>query len=246
MAITYVGGATGSTTGTGAITVSLLGLSGGSDTSPSAGDLVIVAHNFSSTSDGNPGVTTTGYTEIVDLYANGSTRDANFSVNWKIMGSTPDTSVDTTAASGVTAKTCVVMVFRGVDATTPMDVTATTSTGTTTLNQTAYPTPTITPLAAGAIVVSALGPTLGSSTGAFTQPSSYTTSLGLGGGASGGGTWMGYRTWTSGATGAENWTRTTGTVSAGDSFAAVTMALRPGSTTPIAPGNRATGFFMLF
>lgn len=150
MAITYVGG----TTATGAsadYAVSLTGLTGGSDSAPSENDIVVVGTGFvKSPGDGDPGVTTSGYTEIAELFATDS-QDANLSVNWKRMGSTPDTSV-TVKGSGNAGEgaATVVHVWRGVNTTTAIDATTTTAT----LGNSSQPDgPAITPTTAGAVVI---------------------------------------------------------------------------------------------
>lgn len=87
----------GYTTSNSTFTVPLTSLSSGIDTAARAGDLVIAVNGWTMllNEDGNPGVTTAGYTELTDLYqpGNGSSYSTNMSVSWKIMGSTPDTSV---------------------------------------------------------------------------------------------------------------------------------------------------------
>lgn len=122
MALTYVGG-TSVTNATASSTydVSLTGLTGGSDSAPSAGDIVVVVTGWVQTTDGDPGVTTSGYTELGDAYADDNA-DVNLSVNYKIMGGTPDTSVTVNSAASTTfASGTAVHVWRGVDTTTPID-----------------------------------------------------------------------------------------------------------------------------
>lgn len=222
-ALQYVGGA--SATGTGATyNVSLTGLTGGIGSSATSGDLVIVVTGWASAADGNPAVTTAGYTEVYDLYGN-DTRDANLSVNWKIMGGTPDTSVTVSgfnnAANGGAT---VVHVWRGADQTTPMDVSPPTGAAS---NNSALPdSPAITPVTSGAYVL-----TVGLGTGAaaptvFTEPSGYGNVVS----AAGAGSTMGAVaviasiSWPGGAVDPGAWTGTTGT---SDSRAAGTLALRP-------------------
>lgn len=150
--INYVGGYTSTQVGTasGTFNVSLTSLSGGLASSPSKNDLVIVSVASGSTADRDLGVTTSGYTEIADLYSD-DTYDTNLSVNYKIMGSTPDTSVDVTVSQNTSdALTVTISVWRGVDTTNSLDVTPTTSTG----NNTGRPTPpAITPTTENAKIV---------------------------------------------------------------------------------------------
>lgn len=133
-------------------TISLTSLTGGLGSAPIAGDIVIVATGWAYNTDGNPGVTTAGYTELCDLYSNSSI-DANFSVNWKIMGSIPDTnvSVTTSASTSGVGHVTVIQVWRGVNQTTPIDVT-TTSTSTTGINP--PNSPSITPVTRGCVILS--------------------------------------------------------------------------------------------
>lgn len=152
MALTYVGSnssyASGSTS-TGA-TVDLTALSGGSNTSPSTGDIVIVAVATGSSTDRSIGVTTSGYSEIVELYS-GDDNASNFSVNWKIMGASPDTSVVTTpSGNNNDALTVIAHVWRGVDSGTPFDVSYQSATGT---NGGRPTPPAITPTTSGAIII---------------------------------------------------------------------------------------------
>jgi hypothetical protein len=167
--IVYVGGATG--TGTGATySVSLTSLTGGIASAAAEGDIVIVTTGWAgpSASNGNPGVTTSGYTELSDIYGS-DTRSANLSVDWKIMSSTPDTSVtvsgyNNAAYGGAT----VVQVFRGVDQSTPIDVTTTTATGT---NSNLANAAAITPTNAGALILACGIGTTDSTPTAKTLPS---------------------------------------------------------------------------
>lgn len=135
-----------------------------------AGDVVIVAVSMISMSDGNPGVSTPGYTEIVDLFAYGQRRN-NLSVSWKIMGDTPDASV--TILPSVNAGYSVaaaVHVWRGVDGVELYQ--SSTATGVSALQN-----PAISPATAGEaiIVVGAYSGAIGS-TAAMTAPTGYDNS----------------------------------------------------------------------
>jgi len=159
MGIRFVGSSAGS----------LTALTGGIDTQAREGDLVIAVAGLSMTTDQNITCNTAGFTELADLYAN-DTEDAQLAAYWKIMGSTPDTSVSISfGTAGVgDGRTFVVHVYRGVDPTTPFDVTSTTATGI----DAAAPNPAaITPVTAGAWVV--VGG-VGTWTGTPSAPSGYT------------------------------------------------------------------------
>jgi hypothetical protein len=81
------------------------------------GDLVVIATYLSGSTPATP----TGYT----LGQSGYTNSVGYMWSHKRMGSTPDTT-----ASGLSAGVSVAMVFRYVNATTPIDSTATALTGT--------------------------------------------------------------------------------------------------------------------
>lgn len=157
MAIELVGYVTTATSGS----LSLTSLTGGSASAPSENDIVFVAvAGGGSDTD----ISISGYTEVADLYAN-STLDTNLGVFYKVMGSTPDTSVDIPSLNSVRA---VVYVLRGFDLGTPADATATTSTATNTSRPNPAAITTVTN-DAWVIILSA-----GTSTGTWTAPSGYT------------------------------------------------------------------------
>lgn len=182
MAITYVGGATASSAGNTDVSVSLTALTGGSDSAPSAGDLVIFAYNIADAdnADLNMACNTTGFdtNEVADLFGNG-TQDANLGVYWKFMTATPDTAVVGEGSLGGTdtAIQGVAMVFRGVATVAqggPFDTTATTDQGTT--GGLPDPPSINTSGAAGicTVIVGSNAHAAGSG-GAFTAPANYTT-----------------------------------------------------------------------
>lgn len=119
MAITYVGGNTGNAINAGSVTVSLTALTGGSDSSPSTADLIVVAFGVGDDDFTQPtlAMTTAGYTEVTSSTISvdgGTAGDANLAVFYKFHNG--DTSAQTTAAgTGTDSSTAVaVMVFRGV------------------------------------------------------------------------------------------------------------------------------------
>lgn len=170
MAIQYVGGFASNAV-LASYTVSLTALTGGIGSAVQAGDLVIVTSGWSSAANGNPGITSPAtHTEVADLYAN-ATNDGNMAMSYFIAASTPPTSITVT---GTTDNSVVsLMVFRGVDQTTPIDATTTTATGTTGFDP---DPPAITPVTTGAAVVIggllAAGATIGTPT--YTAPTGYT------------------------------------------------------------------------
>jgi hypothetical protein len=232
MAIDYVGGQTaGRTNASSAVSVNFA-LTGGLASTPAAGDLVIVTAVTGSAA-GNPAMavtTPTGYTALGQLNQSAVTADTSMNVSYKIMGGTPDTAV-TIPGTGNNAfgEAYTIQVFRGVDATTPMDTTAISAGGT----GTGRPNPgSITPVTAGAWVVICGGGAAG--TGAnYTAPANFTTDFLTTFGTDttdamvGSGYWSG---WTSGAVDPAVYTG--GTTGANDSWTAYTLALRPIVLTP--------------
>lgn len=222
MAIQYVGGAVAASTNGTSVTVNLAALSGGIGTSPQPGDLVIVAISEAGTSDTTPGVfSPSGYVEITKLYSN-DTYDTNLTVCYKFMGSTPDSAVVSTASS-ITSNSCtaVAMVFRGVSIW-PFDTTTTTAVG---FNTILANPPAITPNTSGAWVV-AVGAGASTATTVYTSTGltnfrsaqaadSYDSVIGMGYVANASGT-VDPAVFTGG-----------GTDSGYNSWAAVTIALRP-------------------
>lgn len=92
-----------------------------------AGDFILVVHSARSTSDLNMSLSDLSYTTVADLYAN-DTYDANLGVHWKISNGT-ETTLDLPGGTGFIAAACAVQVWRGVDTTSPLDVTPSTATG---------------------------------------------------------------------------------------------------------------------
>src|SRR5512139_1560007 len=137
MAITYVGGKGNGTAGQGGGSIDLTtGLSGGSNTGVSVGDLIIVTVSVG-TAGRQPTIAISTPADYVPLTAQrttATTYDTNVQTCYKF-ATAGDTSV-TIPASGNNADgiAYTIQVFRGVDATTPMDATATYATGSGTNN----------------------------------------------------------------------------------------------------------------
>lgn len=138
-------------------------LTGGLSSSPQEGDIVFVAVG------GSAGSTRTfsnssGFTLLNNFYVNntGSTADCCFAVFYKVMGSTPDTSINISVTTA-TNMIWQVYVLRNVDTSNPIDVTQTTAT---TATDGSVPNPpAITPVTPGSAVI-AIG--AGAGTGAMT------------------------------------------------------------------------------
>lgn len=219
----YVGGA--SATGNSAdYSVDVTALTGGIGSAAAAGDLVLVVTGAASLSDLDVGVTTAGYTELLDLYSNNS-RDANVAVAWKIMGGSPDTSV-AVKGSGDAAygAATVVQVWRGAHQTTPIDVTSQTSTGS---GSSTVDSPSITPVTSGAVVITCGSCASSTSQSSASAPSGYGNSLvaAVQPATSACTTVVASKAWTSGAENPGAW----GSMSAGASGAtcSASIAIRP-------------------
>jgi hypothetical protein len=176
MAISFVGSKTFTHNSTSDQSVSLTDLldESGSAATLLQGDIVVINYSQANTANlTNAAMTPSGYTEFIstDLYQN-DTHDANQLVSYKFMGSTPDTTV-TIPASTVTGNGVAVTIhaFRGVDATTPSDVTPTTAGGTDTGVADAAA---IEPVTAGAWIL-ACGAAAVAAGAAFTNPSGMST-----------------------------------------------------------------------
>lgn len=110
--------------------IDLTALTGGTSSTASANDIVVIIVHYEGATGGAGGVptmTTSGYTQIASGFANDSF-DSQVAVFYKIMGGTPDTTaVYAASGDGAGATSGTLMVFSGVDLTTPIDVTATTT-----------------------------------------------------------------------------------------------------------------------
>lgn len=129
--IQFVGGySEGFNGGTSDRVISLTSLTGGLASQPSAGDIVIAVNTSQNALNAFVGdaKAITGYTSI--MYQSARTPDINHEtsigrVSYKIMGSTPDTSLTIAGGTGDTscAGSISLLVFRGVNQTTPIDTT---------------------------------------------------------------------------------------------------------------------------
>lgn len=101
---------------------------------------------------------TAGYIELCDLFANDNF-DINFAVYYKFMPASPDANAVSTGSGNSSAYSALsIGVFRGVDLTTPMDVTATFTSG---INSDIPDPPSITPANANTMIVACGGSTEG-------------------------------------------------------------------------------------
>ena len=206
MTIEYVGTLNRS----GAGTISLTALTGGVSSSVAENDVVFVlaSGDFNATTniDMSSVVSTSGYTLATELYGN-STSDCNFALFYKKMGSSPDSTVTLTS----TAYDSRVYVWRGLDTTTPIDVTITTATGTGPNPN----SPSVTPITTGAVILS-----LGATTVFTTQ----TAPAGYGNVGNNNKCVAASKAWTSGDEDPAAWTGGSGGTYA---WCACSVALRP-------------------
>lgn len=231
MAISFVGSmvveAAGASSGT--VTAnfsSLLDEAGGTPTLQQ-NDLVLINYCIRRASDAAL-TPPTGYSENQELYSNGSSHDTNQAIWYKFMGATPDTSValpqSGSASDGVGA---VIHVFRGVGTSTPIDVASATATG---IDSTNPDCPAITPSTAGAWIV-ACGASASNNSITLTRPANLSSTTNHFRQAAGPDTndsmaATGLKTdWASGSFNPDAFGG--GDATAGTSWTAVTLALRP-------------------
>lgn len=169
MAISFVGSAENSAANGANVTLTL-------PAGTTTNDLVIVAYGIGDNDnvDFDMAMVTTGYTEVADLFAN-DTQDASLGVYWKVMGATPDTTAAVDGLGGADAAVAAVcMVFRGVDLTTPMDVTPTTATAINTMHPNPPSINHNNPAGVWTVIAGASGHTLAGA-GTYTFPTGYVT-----------------------------------------------------------------------
>lgn len=227
--ITYVGGQTFSAVGqSSSNTTVTFSLTGGTNTTPADGDLVIVY--TASTAQNSPPTTsiaTSGYnTTTITSTDNFCT---SLTVGYKTMGSTPDSTVLIgPTGSSASPITVAIQVWRNVDSVLPIDKAIATATG---ISSVLCNPPSITPATSGAIVVAGgSGATSNTTNGTFSSSNltSFNTIGITSGGASGSGSiiGLGYYEWTSGAFDPAAFTYSVSD-SPANCWAAVTLALRP-------------------
>lgn len=204
------------------------GLTGGIASAVSNGDLVIAAFATSSAADRTLAITdgTNNYTLIAsELYANDDL-DTNLRVAYKFVSGDTATTFGPTGNADEGGATAV-YVFRGVNATTPLDATATTATGTNALQP---DPPAITPVTSGAFVVSVGASAHISGTAVYNTPSDLIAfrSVGHSDNYADGTMGIGHKDdWVSGSFNPAAWTHPNNTNTSLASWAALTLALRP-------------------
>lgn len=213
-------------------------LTGATGIAAAVGDTVVVFPAIGSNADRDM-IITTGYTEVADHYINGTTYDANIGAFIKTLASADTTVTFGSSGSANDAQGGVILLFRGVDATTPLDVAVVLDQGT----GTGTPNPAaITPVTTGAVGVfggaqaAATAANLTSSDlTAFRQViQADTNDIAVG---------AGFIEWTSGAINPAAFGG--GSSNSANSWATVSLALRPawtaGGTSPAAVSGSASG-----
>jgi len=157
--LVFVGGAGLNVAASSTPTFSLTGLTGGIASSPSAGDIVIACVGINNSTDRNIQCTTSGYTEIFDLFNN----PAQFAAYYKILTSA-ETSISFSTGVVVVPRCCI-HVWRYPNAT-QLDVAAVTNS--TTLS--APNAPSITTVTNNAVVIAMGRHEAGSGGSALTVP----------------------------------------------------------------------------
>ena len=226
MAIQYVGGQAGNRAGSTSTLSVNYALTGGSNSTPQAGDFVVITVVVGSAAR-NPACAITvpaTWTALGQLNNAAQTNDTSMNVSYKFMPGTPDTAFTLPSTGNVAdGQAYTVQVWRGVDPTTPMDVAAVSANG----SGTGRPDPAqITPTTAGAYVLICGGGAAG--TGAnYVAPANYTTNFltSFAVDTTDAMVGSGYRAWTSGAENPAAYTG--GTTGATDSWCCYTIALRP-------------------
>lgn len=122
-------------------------LTGATGIAAAVGDTVVVIPAIGSTADRDM-IISTGYAEQADHYSNGTTYDANIGLFTKTLSSADTTVTFGSSGSTADAQGGIIMLFQGVDPTTPMDVAVVLGQGT----GTGKPDPqAITPITPGAV-----------------------------------------------------------------------------------------------
>jgi len=228
VAITYVGGQTAARANATVPLSVTFALTGGSNATPQADDLVVVCVTVASQAT-NPAMaitTPSGYTALGQLNETAVTGDTSLNVSYKRQTATPDTTVTIPGvANSQSGQGYSIQVFRDVDATTPLDVTPVSAGGT----GTARPDPgAITPTTTGAWIVICGGgtqPSVGPAV--FVAPANYSTNFLTATAVETNSAMIGsgYRAWAGGTEDPAAYTG--GTTGANDSWCAYTIALRP-------------------
>lgn len=229
LGIQYVGGAMAKVGLATNFPLSFATLTGGIDTAPRPHDIAVVYTGIAAGSILTAGIDTgvsSGWTEEANPSGNDA-RDVRLRNAYKIMGATPDASVTCLAGNNASySSMALVMFFRGVHQTTPIDVATVPASAT---NGAAINSNSITPVTAGACVISGgMNTATGTPTDITAGPTGFTNLLTdkQDTGSVDANIAMAIQLgWASGAVDPSAFTGATTDVN--DAMAAITMALRP-------------------
>lgn len=234
MAIVYVGGQSGGRTNPTAALPVNFALTGGIDTLPRTGDLVVVTC-VTGSAGGNPAmaiVTPTGYWNIGNLNPNTTTADTSLDVSMTRMGATPDTQLTIPGTTNnAWGEGYAIQVFRGVwdqySGTNAPSATGASGTAT------GRPDPgSVTPSIPGCWIVCCGGGAIAGTGANYVAPANYINMVtNFGADSTDGMVGMCYRSdWSSGSE--DPATYTGGTTGATDSWACYTIILNPEPEKP--------------
>lgn len=176
MAITFIGSHVGTHASTSAQTVNFSSLRDGSGGTPTLqqNDIVYVSveNSTATVNRGAGALVPSGYTAAHAARYDTDSNASNFQVSYKVMGATPDTSVAIPASNATTSGVAYsIYVFRGINTTSPHDVTVvTTGGGNTGIANAAA----ITPVSSGAWIVAFAGAAVAAGA-VFTNPAGMST-----------------------------------------------------------------------
>jgi hypothetical protein len=244
VAISFVGSTTGAGTGA-SYTVSLSGtLTGGSNTSPSPGDVVVAyvgESNGGTVTSSLSGNNSGAYSTVRAHVVRADTWDSNLDTFYVVQGSSVDTTLTVTRGANNTTfgNAITIQVWRGVNPVTPLDVTATTANA---ANSCVINPPALNASTTGAIIIAGGCGTMAATSSAFTGftgMSNFVTRKGDGTTSDAGVAMASYE-WA--GVSYDPPTVSGGTTSTSSAWTAVTMALRPAidhATTGTLPGLTA-------
>lgn len=226
----FVGSQTYGRAGSTVDTAVTFALTGGVGTTPQAGDFVVLSIAIGQTNSTSAPQGITGYTTLGQVVG-ADTYDAGLYVGTKVMGSTPDTTFPVRSSYSIdNAQAAIVFVWRNVES---LDVASTTASG---ANSRAANPPAITPVTENSIVMAIgssahVGGTVNYTNtelqGFRTAAANDTYDVSLG---------AGYVNWTTGAFDPVAFTITGSTTA--DSWAALTLALKPALVDTVLYGNK--------
>lgn len=148
--------------------IALTSLTGGLSSAPQADDFVVVAWTNNSSSNLTGSVVSSGWTKVADEFGSDS-YDCNMCVIYKVMGASPDTSVEIDQGTSVNCN-ALVYVLRNADQSSPLDTATQSSSGS---NGAIPDPPSITTVRDNSVVLAIGAASEGGGIASFTAPSGY-------------------------------------------------------------------------